>query len=358
MKRLISAVAALMLAVAMATTGAFAYDYPDPVTPGDTIGISKSEFFQPRTGYSIPGDVTLNTTNFSVYKKTISKGANLVKEIKINNRTQEVDIVFAGSAIAEPSSPNVVISQLSVRAKRTIYDSYRDPLVTSNSVYEFDGNLRFKVGLFSDDEAMVRDGFELNLIDGDRKYIRWVKGDGYGQVRVSYGNSAYAEGRVFENDKVLYSCNETVDPDLEDANPGAFITSIDMGGGSFPEIMSVQLLANKGDYIYEYVNGNLKAATGLKWSEDDYAWIGKITTGKHYVFSDVRLRSVSGSTTGSTTTDTSSSSSNDYSGEYYGNPETGGGSNVAVAISAIVAVLSIAVVSIIMSTILAIKRKD
>lgn len=353
MKNNLTRLLSLLLAVLLMTTVAAAYTHPDPIAPGDTYSLDKSELYD-RDGNAIPGDVTLNNTNFSIYRKSISKGANLVREIKINNRTQQVQIIFAsGSVSAAPKSPNVVIDNLSVRAIRNVRDSDRNILVADRAVFEHDGNLRFSVGLETEEQSPYKDGVDIDLESGDQQYVRWSGGDSYGTVRVNYGSLAYAEGRVYEDDKNLYYFSDEVDSNLEDANPSAYISAVNMGNGSYPNGLTVQLLANKSDYIYEYAGGKLSATT-LKWSEDDYAWVGKVTKGKHYVVSDTRLRGASGATGGD------SSSSNDADNSYdnpYDNPDTGAGSNLAVTISAIVAIVAISVVSIIMSTIVTVKKK-
>lgn len=368
MKSKLKTAVAILLAAAMGTTAAFAADYqfPDTVKPGSTVGFSKSEFYDRGSGNSIPGEVDFSSDNFAISQKRITTGAALVKDIRINNRSEEVEIIFKGdAATAAPTRPNVVISELSVRAKRTIRDSGRETIVSSGDTFKFDGSISFRVGLEVEYEDMYRDGVEISLNSGESRYIKWEKGagDGYGNAIISYGNMAYAEGRVLEGDKVYYSYDDTVDWELEDNNPDAYIQAVNMGTSNFPQAMQLQLLANKGDYIYEYNNGKLASATGLKWSEEDYAWVGKLTKGKHYVISDTRLRSVSGGTTGGSSNDYDdeddgkSSSVPSYDNDYY-NPSTGGGSNVAVAVSAIVAILAVAALSIIMSTILAVKKKQ
>lgn len=360
MRRITKTLVAAATLIAMATTLAGAYEYSEVVKPGETISIYKSELFDSK-GNAIPSEVEFTTSNFSIGRKTITRGANLIEEIKIHNRSEELQIIFSeDKASAAPNRPNVVISELSVKSRRTIRDG-SDTIMRSDTYYKSDP-ISFRVGLDTEDWDVDSDGTTVTLNDGDKKYIEWTSSSS-GRISVDYAGVAYTEGRVYDGDKVLYYCSTEVDEKLEDANPSAFISAINMGTSEFPTSVTVQLIANKSDYIYEYNNGKLTAATGLKWNNDDYAWVGKIPRGKHYVFSDTKLRSVSGGTVGGATSDddyddydddSSTTTPNDPS--YY-NPETGGGSNVAVAISAIAAILAIAALSIIMSTILGIKKK-
>ncbi|MEG0540931.1 MAG: hypothetical protein RR528_01260, partial [Angelakisella sp.] len=225
-------------------------------------------------------------------------------------------------------------------------------------LYSYDGDLSFRVGMEADELDMVRDGEYIALESGDTRYVRWVKGDSYGTVEVDYGSIAMATGRVYENDRVLYGFNDEVHEDLLDRNPNAYIQGLEIKGGTFPEPMTLNIYADRDDYIYENDEGQLKIASGLKWDNNDDAWVGKITKGKSYVISDSKLRSApygSGSYDDDDEYVEDSSSSSRPSNDYY-NPDTGGGSGTVVAVSAIVAILAITIVSVVMSTVLSVKN--
>lgn len=351
--------AGLILAAAMATTIGFAFDYGE-VAPGGSAGFDKGSFFIKGSGYVIEPGVEFNDNNFAIQKKTIKTGANLVENIRFNNRAQEIQVSFKASGVSQaPNRPNVVISELSVRAIRNISDGSGGYELRSGTIYTVGEEITFRVGLATTEMAPDRDGVSISLESGEQEYVKWNGGSGSGKVSVSYGSMLYAEGRVYDGDKALYSYNSTVDDTLQNRNPNAYIVSVNMGSGTFPQPIKVQLMASQSDYIYEYNDGRLSASK-LKWSRDDDAWIGTLDKGKHFISSDIKLSGINGAT-GNTGSASSSSDYDDndstdagFDNNYF-NPSTGGG-NIAVSISAIVAIVAIAAVSIIMSTILSAKK--
>lgn len=359
MKKIAKTLTAIVMAAAMMVVCGGAYDCGE-VAPGEVYSIDKGEFYNRASGYVLDSSVSLNDSNFTISSKTIKKGSSYVDKIKINSRTQSVQVVFKDDVTMDvPNSPNVVISKLALKALRSVRDGSGGYIMRSGDIFIVDDEIEFHLGVTAEDVDMYRGGVDIYLDNGDSRYIRWRdgNGDGYGTVTVEYGNMLVGTSRVFEDDKVLYSYSNEIDDKLQDNNYNAYITAVDMGSAKFPTAMKIQLLASRSDYIYEYNGTQLKAATGLKWDSDEDAWVGSLTSGKHYIISDTRLRSVSGSTTGGNSSSDDSSSSSSGSGNQYYNPNTGGsGGNVAVAVSAIVAIVAIAMVSIIMSTILSVKK--
>lgn len=349
-----------MLAVAVLVTSASAYLYTDAVQPGETVGIPYSEFYDSK-GNSIDTGADFTSSNFDIVKKTISKGSNLVKSFKINNRSHEVDITFSDSVRAAASGPNVIISSLAVRSSRAIKDGGYT-IIKSGVTFTYDGNLEFRVGMENSDREMLRDGDSIYLDSGTNEYVRWVKGDSYGNVTVEYGDIAYATGRVMENDKVLYGYSDEVHEDILDRNPNAYIQGLDIKGTSFPNALTLYITANKNDYIYDNNEGQLKQSSA-KWDSDEDAWVIKLTKGRSFIISDEKLRSApygSGNYDDEDEDDgyadyDDEESSSSSSGNIYFNPDTGGGSGSVVAVSAIVAILALAIVSIVMSTLLSSK---
>lgn len=368
MKRSLKAMTSLLLAAALLLVpAAAATEYTTVASPGETIGFSKSEFFSRKNGWVIDGAVELNNSNFEVSRKTIKTGANLVDDIRINSRSEEVQIILKSNVGIQqaPTRPNVVITALAVKGIRNVKDIGGGYLLRSGDVYEFDGTINLRVGMEARDEILYKDDTTISLYSGDSQFIRWADGgDSYGNVRIEYGNLGYGEQRVYVKDKVLYYYDDTVPESIWDANSSAYIQALNMGGGKYEYGMKLQILADEDDYIYEYANGKLKAASGLKWSDEDYAWNTKVYEGKFYIVSDSKLRGATGTTGGSSSSnnnyddeDEISSGGNSFDNSYY-NPSTGGGSNVAVAVSAIVAIVAISVLSIIMSTIITVKKKQ
>ncbi|MEG0754532.1 MAG: hypothetical protein RR461_11905, partial [Angelakisella sp.] len=90
----------------------------------------------------------------------------------------------------------------------------------------------------------------------------------------------------------------------------------------FPTANTIQLAAEEDEFVYKIVDGKI-TASGLKWSADDYAWVGKIRSSVSYVVSDVELKAAP-ATSGDATT---------------GNPDTG--ANDVVGVAAALAVVSL-----------------
>lgn len=357
MNRIFKRIATAVLAVGIMATPMLAYATEQEVQPGDSYSIAYSEFYDSK-GNALDAASDFTTSNFDIVKKTISKGSSLVKSIKINNRSHEVDITFEEDARVAPNSPNVIITNLAVRSSRAIKDGGYT-IVKSGTTFTYDGDLEFRVGMSNNDREINRDGDDIYLESGESEYVRWRGGDSYGKVTIEYGDIAYATSRVVENDKVLYGFSDEVHDDILDRNSSAYIQGLDIKGTSFPNTLTLYILADKGDYIYENNEGQLKQSSA-KWDSDEDAWVIKLTKGKSFIISDEKLRSApygSGSYDDDDDDDryADDDDSSSSSGNNYYNPDTGGGSGSVVAVSAIVAILALAIVSIVMSTLLSSK---
>ncbi|MEG2074752.1 MAG: hypothetical protein RRY54_08285, partial [Angelakisella sp.] len=243
MKSMMKSIMAISLAAAMMSLPVAAYEVEQPVTPGEKYGIPYSELYNSK-GNSIDKNTYFTSQNFEISKKTIARGANLVKSFKINNRSHEIDITFSPEERSAPTKPNVIITELAVRSARSIKEG-SDTVIKSGTTYKYDGELSFRVDIESDQVEMARDGVDIDLESGDNRYVRWVRGDSYGNVTVDYGAIGYGKGRVMENDKVLYGFTDTVPDELLDRNPDAYIQALNIKGSTFPNPLAVTILASR-----------------------------------------------------------------------------------------------------------------
>ncbi|MEG1777388.1 MAG: hypothetical protein RR209_00275, partial [Angelakisella sp.] len=137
-------------------------------------------------------------------------------------------------------------------------------------------------------------------------------------------------------------------------------------GSTFPNPLAVTILAARSDYLYENNEGQLTTASGMKWSNEDGAWVGRITRGKNFIIADRKIRSAPyGSGINEDRPDSgyveddrpspSDDSTGSSGGNYY-NPDTGGGSGTVAAVAGIVAILAISLLSVVMSSLISLKE--
>ncbi|MEG1687174.1 MAG: hypothetical protein RR276_04760, partial [Angelakisella sp.] len=195
------------------------------IPPGEVVGFGYSEFVQKgNTAYCIDGRAPLTNANFTITKKTFARGANLVDSIRINDRDREVQVIFASNiAIQAPaSSPNVIISELTLKATKTLRVS-GDVILKNGDLYTYGGgDLEFRVGSTLE-ELDVGQNSVVQLTDGDSKSVKWTD---TGKLTVDYGNIAVGECMVYPGDKVLYYYSAEVPFALQTANTSAYIESL------------------------------------------------------------------------------------------------------------------------------------
>ncbi len=341
-------VLALVLAVAMMATLAFAVEYKEP---GSSLKLGATSFEDDK-GNAVPvSDVDFNEDNFVISTKKITKGASYVDSIAFNDDDQLV-IKFKQDYTLTTSKVNVTISELAVKAKKTIKDDDTTILKKNDEYTYANGKIEIELGWDKSTVAVTDADAEINLTAGDALYVEYDKdetattGNNNGSdITVSYGDpasymtteidfegEAYAEGRVYDGDEVFYGFNMDADTDILKAYPDAEMRFFEIEGNGFPTTLSFELYAAEDEYVYAVKDGKL-TNSGLKWDEDVYAWTGKVRSAVQYVISDIELDTTAVDTgDGDTTTD---------------NPETGANDVVGVATAlAVVSLVAAGAVSL------------
>ena len=323
-------VLALVLAVAMMATLAFAVEYKEP---GSSLKLGATSFEDDK-GNAVPvSDVDFNEDNFVISTKKITKGASYVDSIAFNDDDQLV-IKFKQDYTLTTSKVNVTISELAVKAKKTIKDDDTTILKKNDEYTYANGKIEIELGWDKSTVAVTDADAEINLTAGDALYVEYDKdetattGNNNGSdITVSYGDpasymtteidfegEAYAEGRVYDGDEVFYGFNMDADTDILKAYPDAEMRFFEIEGNGFPTTLSFELYAAEDEYVYAVKDGKL-TNSGLKWDEDVYAWTGKVRSAVQYVISDIELDTTAVDTgDGDTTTENPATGANDVVG--------------------------------------------
>lgn len=333
MKKILS----LVLAAAMLTTTAFAAtDIGVGTTtvaanPGATLRVYGDSFESDKSLNLGKKDWHFSSEYLTISSKSFEKGANLVKEVKINDNEMSVDIVLNKNYdLFAPNGDNLVIKKLAVKGKQN-YDVNGDKKYDTESgdikkgtEYEYVGSKNLKVGYPK--VKINLDGSEGSVVAYQKDtLVEFVAKGGVSYETVSLDDIAdiYLEGRVYDGDKVYVDVDNDVNKDiLKAAADDADIRFYNITTNGFPTANTIQLAAEEDEFVYKIVDGKI-TASGLKWSADDYAWVGKIRSSVSYVVSDVELKAAP-ATSGDATT---------------GNPDTG--ANDVVGVAAALAVVSL-----------------
>ncbi|WP_283124973.1 hypothetical protein [Angelakisella massiliensis] len=323
-------VLALVLAVAMMATLAFAVEYKEP---GSSLKLGATSFEDDK-GNAVPvSDVDFNEDNFVISTKKITKGASYVDSIAFNDDDQLV-IKFKQDYTLTTSKVNVTISELAVKAKKTIKDD-DTTILKKNDEYSYAaGKIEIELGWDKSTVAVTDADAEINLTAGDALYVEFDKdedatagsnkgsnitvssGDpaSYMTTEIDFEGEAYAEGRVYDGDEVFYGFNMDADTDILKAYPDAEMRFFEIEGNGFPTTLSFELYAAEDEYVYAVKDGKL-TNSGLKWDEDVYAWTGKVRSAVQYVISDIELDTTAVDTgDGDTTTENPATGANDVVG--------------------------------------------
>lgn len=336
MKKILS----LVLAAAMLSTTAFAATNIggvgasdiNAVDPGETLRIDAKYFKDNATGANntlADIDWRLSTEYFTVSSKKFDKGANLVKEVKINDTENTVDIVLNENLdLLAPKGANLVIKELGIKAKKK-YDvgndnKYLDGEIKQNVTYKYFGENELYVG-YDSTKANLEVPLDSSPEYKDGTIVKFVKGADtsivYETASLSTGD-VYMEGRVYDGDKVYVGVDYDVNKDILKMDDTAAMRFINIKLSGLPTANTLKLTAEEDEFVYKIVDGKL-TPSGLKWSDDDYAWVGKIRSTTSFVISDVELKSAPAAEGGTGT----------------GNPDTG--ANDVVGIAAALAVVSL-----------------
>ncbi len=364
-------VLALVLAVMMMATVAFAYDVgstsdfggetAEIVAPGSQIRIY-AQYFANADGNIRLSDLLkkgqFSSENFTVTTKRFDKGSNLVKSVEFNDDKNAIDIKLNDNYdLRAKETINLVIKEIKVTAKKKIDndrviadgpDAGKEVVVAKGSKWTYINNeVDFRIGhvqvsvdIAEDFEVPVEKDSgvwgETDLTLPARSTNMWsplvkfVKADGgpaYGDATITFGEAASASGRVYKDDVVYLEYDEDVNVDIVKKYPDADLSFVTFKGApTFNSNMELEIYADEDTYIYE-VKDNKIAPCSLKWDDDAYAFTGKVRTLGAYVVSDTKL-----------SVDTTAAD---------GNPDTGANDVVGIATAlAAVALVSAAAVSL------------
>lgn len=312
MKKILS----LVLAAAMLSTTAFAAgpgigsgasEGIDTAAPGKTLWVSGADFASSVAGSQLPTDWHFSSEYLTISSKSFSKGANLVKEVKINDNEMRLDIVLNDNYdLKLPNGDNLVIKKLAVKGKDN-FDKNGDKVLTDagdikkGTEYVYGGRKNLRVG-FTGNKVFLDNSPAYAM--GDMVEFKAATGVNYETVSLDGAADIYIEGRVYDGDKVYvnvdYDANKEV---LKAADENADIRFYNITTNGFPTANTIQLSVDEDQFVYKLVDGKL-VASGLKWSADDYAWTGKIRSSVSYVVSDIELKSVAAAEPGTDNPDT------------------------------------------------------
>ena len=356
MKKVLSMVlaVAMMTSMAMAatyklgvntinmTTGASG-DFSDDIAlaPGDKLRIYPEQFEENQNGDLTKND--FDSEYFSITTKTITKGANLIASVSINDDEGCVEIKFNQdydlSRKSTDAKKNVEIEKLEVKSKKAVNEDEANE-IKKNKTFLVCQNLSIAVGHVKVDPYALNEDMDLSSSDLG-KLLCFDKDAGvddvsYGTMSVELGDIAYLEGRVYDGDEVFYDYDEDADTDILKAYPDAEMSFVNIYTNGFPTAMDLEVYADEDEYVYAIKDGKL-VASGLKWDEDAYAYTGKIRSSASYVISDIELDTTAVDTDGDGETDDNTTE----------NPETGANDVVGVATAlAVVSLVAAGAVSL------------
>ncbi|WP_274952663.1 hypothetical protein [Angelakisella massiliensis] len=356
MKKVLSMVlaVAMMTSMAMATTytlgknaisistGASGIDKDDiALAPGDKLRIYPDQFEENQNDALTKSE--FDSDYFSITTKKITKGANLIASVSINDNEGCVEIKFNQdydlSRKEKDAKKNVEIEKLEVKTKKTVNEDETNE-IKKNKTFLVCQNLSIAVGHVKVDPYGLQEDMELSSNDLG-KVLCFDKDAGgedvsYGTMSVELGDIAYLEGRVYDGDEVFYDYDEDADTDILKAYPDAEMSFVNIYTNGFPTAMDLEVYADEDEYVYAIKDGKL-VASGLKWDEDAYAYTGKIRSSASYVISDIELDTTAVDTDGDGETDDNTTE----------NPETGANDVVGVATAlAVVSLVAAGAVSL------------
>ncbi len=298
MKKWLSFILSLTVILSLTIFTVSAYDYSEALNPGDIISLTK-DMFVTDEGIILNEYVPLDTSHFTVYRKSFAKGGNLVKDVRVNGRKEEVEIIMGGNEnTVAPNSPNVILSHLSLRCIRSIRASDGTYLAKSGDIYVYQGTLELTVGATPEVVDFDREGTYISLVSNENKFVKFNStGSSYGDITIDYTSNATGKMRVFDGQRGFLYFDDDVNPSFSKLNPNAYIWAVNLGDKKLPSTMTLYLYADKNDYIYQNTNGSLRLLGQNDMTYDDNlkAWKIQLTTAKNFIISDKALYSTNSS---------------------------------------------------------------
>lgn len=322
MKKMTALALALMLALSMATAAFAANPVPD-YNPGKEIDLVYGDF-------SFNG-LVLNGGNhgyftadyFTVSRVEYDKGKDLVASVKFDGDGNLEIKLKQNYALEAKSISNLIIRNIVLTARKDTNLTNGTNTVTKSSKIELTSPLEKVIGFQVEDEV-ISSSMSPNV--DDDKIIKFIAGDDYGTASFRFfGGDIYAEVRVYKNEKFNLTTSTEANKDIVRANPEAELSFYSFPAApAFSNNATVEISAEKGDYLYEIKDGKL-VTTNFKWKDDLYAFTGKTRVLGRYVVSDEKLRNVSSGSDASSGSGSTPNISNP--------PNTGANDVVGVAVA-------------------------
>ena len=277
----------------------------------------------------------------------------MVENITISDIHQEVAIHIKNSGLPVlPTSPNVVIDKLEIRAKKTFR---RDgiTIISAGDKFNHSNAIRLLVGIENVIEGdLSTDDLSFTLYDGESRTVEWKENTGSGTLNITYGNAASAYGRAYEGQTITYGYDDDLPRSIAQKNPNAMISSVNIRCEGQVSNLKIMLNGHEDSFVYINNDGILTEDNGPSWNQETYQWEDSIHTNTHYIISDRPLYSAP-------------YGENEDKREFVEkprplvnfNPDTGKG-ETGIAISAIFAIMTLATVSVVVMTIGRVVKKD
>lgn len=339
MKKVLALVLAVMMMAAMGTM-AFALDVGGGsdttpgeanANPGDTIRFYIGAFAADKEGKT-PLNGTLTSEYFTIAAKTWSKGGALVKEVKLNDDKECVEVVLKENYTLETPAEdayNLVSKALEIKCKKDT--GTETGAAKKRGTYGLMKELAdAPVGSYLigwDPETIDITKEDQELVAGTINKIKGSDKVAYETVSATVADIAYMEGRVYDGDKFFFDADTDINTDIVKKYPDAELDFVNLKNSpSFNSNFDLEVYGDEDSYIYEVKDGKL-VASSLKWDDDAYAFVGRVRTLGSYVISDTKLPVSAAADTG--------------------NPDTGANDVVGIATAlAAVALVSAAAVSL------------
>lgn len=314
-------VLALVLAVAMLATVAFAAGIGDStIAPGKTITVTYEDFASKEGDLiTIPNKNYFTSEYFTLAKPVIKKGANLITSVKFNDDKGVIEIKTAKDMLKELDTDklaNIYIEKISVRCKKDVKVKGETVLKRgtkeyfTNEVEMWYGNTPVAIPLDSDEVS-----YELDALNKFKE-----ASEVYATATASYGDVT-VYGRVYKDNKVYVDINNDPDVDVIKKYEDNELEFVNVETSGFPGKHTIEIAVPEEYYIYKIDDKGNAVASGLKWDEDAWAYVGSIRSSTTYILSEEKIAT-------SSTSDTS-------------NPETGA-ADVAGVVAAIAVVSVVA----------------
>lgn len=214
----------------------------------------------------------------ATYFETVTgEGGKFVIELKKNIVLKDV------------VNPNFQIDYISVKAKKdSNYDCFY-----KNDTYTYTGHVPMYVVTHLG-VVLNNDRFYKTLEDYNGEVMIF---DFNGDKETYYEGQYEADeitlyGRLYDEDILLIETNREFDLEILKANPLAtrvHFTAVRMDG--FSTAWNILVHANEDEFLYEEIGGKLYDTT-LLWSDDYYAYSGRIRDDVNYVISDYPLEAI------------------------------------------------------------------